>query len=59
MPFQVPLKLKEGLNKVLVVARINDQVVTFRSVYVSRRATRGSEVAAKAFDPTDKPAPKR
>jgi carboxyl-terminal processing protease len=37
VPFSVNLPLEEGLNKVLVVARLDDRVVTYRSLYVSRR----------------------
>ncbi|MCA9552828.1 MAG: PDZ domain-containing protein [Myxococcales bacterium] len=37
LPFTVNLPLEEGLNKVLVVARLDEHVVTYRSLYVSRR----------------------
>ncbi len=47
LPFQVPLRLEEGLNKILVVARLDEQLVSYRSLFVSRR--RGSQVA-KAVD---------
>ena len=57
MSFQVPLKLKEGLNKILVVARLDEQLVSYRSMFISRRAT--DPMAAKAFDPETMPTPKR
>ncbi len=59
LPFEVPLQLKEGLNKILVVARLDEQIVSYRSLYVSRQPTRGSEVAEAAQpDPAAKPAAK-
>ncbi|MEL7239075.1 MAG: SH3 domain-containing protein, partial [Planctomycetota bacterium] len=45
LPFEVPLKLKEGLNKVLIVGRLNEQVVSYRRMFITRRSTRGAEVA--------------
>ena len=59
LPFQVPLKLKEGLNKILVVARQDEQVVSYRNLFVSRRATRGSEVAKADDQMPLGPTPKR
>jgi len=39
MPFSVGLDLDEGLNRVLVVARLDEKVVSYRSFYVSRRSS--------------------
>lgn len=35
-PFELDLRLKEGLNKVVVVARLDERVTTQRTLYVSR-----------------------
>ena len=56
MPFQVPLKLKEGLNKILVVARLDEQLVSYRSLYVSRQPA--DPMAAKAFERPEAPKPR-
>ncbi|MEM7674488.1 MAG: MXAN_5808 family serine peptidase [Myxococcota bacterium] len=53
LPFEVPLKLKEGLNKVLIVARLNEQVVSYRRMFITRHSTRGSEVAKADEKTTD------
>jgi carboxyl-terminal processing protease len=38
MPFSVGLELDEGLNRVLVVARLDEKVVSYRSFFVSRQS---------------------
>jgi carboxyl-terminal processing protease len=43
--FRQKLKLKEGLNKILVVARLDERLVTYRSVLVSRINPSSTEVA--------------
>jgi carboxyl-terminal processing protease len=37
LPFKLDLRLDEGLNKVLVVARLDEKVISYRSLFVSRR----------------------
>ena len=44
-PFSIKLKLKEGLNKVLVVARLDERIIAYRSVLVSRINPESTEVA--------------
>ena len=39
LPFSVQLDLKETLNKVIVVARVNETVMSHRTLYLSRAAT--------------------
>lgn len=53
MPFKLELKLKEGLNKVLVVARLDEKVVTYRSLFVTRRSL--PAVAERAEPAKNKP----
>lgn len=55
MPFKLELKLKEGLNKVLVVARLDEKVVSYRSLFVTRRSL---PAVAERAEPA-KPATKR
>ena len=50
LPFEVPLKLKEGLNKVLVVARLDEQVISYRSLFVSRAAQLTAQVVTTDDD---------
>ncbi len=38
IPFSVPLDLQEGLNRITVVARVDDKLVTQRTIFVSRSA---------------------
>lgn len=38
MPFSIGLDLEEGLNRVLVVARLDEKVVSYRSFFVSRQS---------------------
>jgi carboxyl-terminal processing protease len=45
LPFKVDLRLKEGSNRVLIVARLDEKVISYRTLYVSRRAARAAEVA--------------
>jgi carboxyl-terminal processing protease len=45
LPFKVNLQLQEGLNKIVVVARLDERVVTYRSLFVSRRAVPKDAVA--------------
>ncbi len=52
LPFSVRLPLEEGLNKVLVVARLDEKMVTYRSLFVSRRASPAA--VAKAAVPPSK-----
>jgi hypothetical protein len=49
-PFRLELKLKEGLNKILVVARLDERVIAYRSVLVSRINPDSTEVAQAAKD---------
>ncbi len=51
LPFKLDLRLDEGLNKVLVVARLDEKVISYRSLFVSRRASPHPAVAT-----TDTPA---
>ncbi|MEE2902261.1 MAG: MXAN_5808 family serine peptidase [Myxococcota bacterium] len=44
-PFTTKLKLKEGLNKILVVARLDERIIAYRSVLVSRINPESTEVA--------------
>ena len=37
LPFNLNLKLKDGLNKVLVVARLDERVMSYKSLYISKR----------------------
>jgi carboxyl-terminal processing protease len=46
LPFRLDLKLKEGLNRVIVVARLDEKIVTYRSLFISRRPKETSAVAA-------------
>lgn len=48
LPFSVKLPLEEGLNKVLVVARLDEKMVTYRSLFVSRRASPAAVAKAPA-----------
>jgi carboxyl-terminal processing protease len=52
LPLRVSLKLKEGLNRVLVVARLDDKVVSYKSLYVSRRGATPPAVAERAPERT-------
>lgn len=36
VPFSKKITLKDGLNKIVVVARVDERVVTYRTVFVSR-----------------------
>jgi carboxyl-terminal processing protease len=45
LPFRVDLHLKEGLNRVLVVARLDEKVVSYRNLFVTRRKAPASFVA--------------
>ena len=36
LAFSVPLKLEDGLNKIVVVARLDEKVVSHRTLYVSK-----------------------
>jgi carboxyl-terminal processing protease len=58
LPFKQMLPLKDGLNKVVIVARLDERVVTYRSLYVSRVAKPLSPaVAEAASELKDKPGP--
>jgi len=46
LPFSVRLPLDEGLNKVLVVARVDEKMISYRSLFVSRRG--GQDAVAEA-----------
>jgi hypothetical protein len=45
LPFKLELRLKEGLNRVLIVARLDEKVISYRTLYVSRRAMPAAQVA--------------
>ncbi len=45
LPFEVELELKEGINKILVVARLNEKVVSYRRLFISRSSGAGQAVA--------------
>lgn len=47
LPFAVDLALDEGLNKVIVVARLDEKVISYRSLFVSRRSASSAPVAEK------------
>ncbi|MEQ8276649.1 MAG: MXAN_5808 family serine peptidase [Deltaproteobacteria bacterium] len=53
MPFEVDLTLEEGLNKVLVVARLDEKVITYRSLFVSRRSGSTPAVAEAREKPSN------
>jgi len=57
--FEQVLPLKEGLNKILVVARLDEKIVTYRSLLVSRvrPAPTVAKAPPKAADNTHKPGP--
>ncbi len=38
LPFSVNLELEDGLNKVLIVARLDEKVISYENVYISRRS---------------------
>ena len=57
LPFTVDLKLKEGLNKVLVVARLDEKVITYRNLYISRRPLPPSTVAKATEKKTSNDSP--
>ncbi len=58
LPFSHTLPLKDGLNKVLIVARLDERVVTYRSLFVSRVTDDTPKVAeATPADSTPKPSP--
>lgn len=50
LPFKLNVELDEGLNKVLVVARLDERVISYRSLFVSRRALPQSSAMAKKSD---------
>ena len=52
LDFRHELPLKEGMNKVLVVARLDEKIVTYRSLFVSR--VQAAPTVAEA--PSPKPA---
>ena len=52
LPFSLNLTLKEGLNKVLVVARLDEKIIAYKSIYVSRKIP-ATEVAKVAEPPKD------
>lgn len=54
LPFRVPLNLNEGLNKVVIVARLNGKVMSHQSFYIARHPE--NSVVAGAF-PDAEPAP--
>ena len=37
LPFQLELDLENGLNKVAIVARLDERVMSYRSLFISRR----------------------
>jgi carboxyl-terminal processing protease len=51
LPFKLDLRLDAGLNKVLVVARLDEKVISYRSLFVSRASIPRPTVAT-----TDTPA---
>ena len=52
--FKQKLKLKEGLNKILVVGRLDERIITYRSVLVSRINPNSTEVAQARDSSEDK-----
>lgn len=56
LPFQRRLKLQDGLNKLIVVARLDDKIVTYRHLYVSKMKGSATRVAEAAAEPTQKTA---
>lgn len=53
VPFAVDIALDEGLNKVLVVARLDERVITYRSLFVSRRNANSTQVAEATKERTN------
>lgn len=53
--FKQTLPLKDGLNKILIVARLDERVVTYRNLFVSRIARRSEPAVAEAGKDTIKP----
>lgn len=56
LPFERRLKLQDGLNKLVVVARLDDKIVTYRHLYVSKMKGTATRVAEAAPEPTQKTA---
>lgn len=56
LSFDRRLKLQDGLNKLIVVARLDDKIVTYRHLYVSRMKGSATRVAEAAAEPTQKTA---
>jgi len=53
LPFSKTVLLKEGLNKILVVARVDERVVTYRTLFVSR-LPKAAPAVAEAASPVAK-----
>jgi hypothetical protein len=51
LPFKLDLRLDEGLNKVLIVARLDERVISYRSLFVSRRSAPRAAVATTDTPP--------
>jgi carboxyl-terminal processing protease len=57
LPFKQTLPLKDGMNRILIVARLDERVVTYRNLFVSRIGkTQPAPAVAEAVKDTTKPA---
>ncbi len=52
LPFSKKIALKEGLNKIVLVARVDERVVTYRTLFVSRVAPAVVPAVAEAATPS-------
>ncbi len=55
VPFSVELDLEEGLNRITVVARLDEHVVSYRSFFVSREEDRPAVAERKTPEETKRP----
>lgn len=52
LPFSKQLALKEGLNKIVLVARVDERVITYRTLFVSRLPAAAGPAVAEAAAPS-------
>jgi hypothetical protein len=58
LPFDTKLSLQDGMNKVLIVARLDERVISYRTLFVSRLKKPAPAVAeAAGTSKSDKPSP--
>ncbi|MBK8011944.1 MAG: PDZ domain-containing protein [Deltaproteobacteria bacterium] len=56
LPFKVDLDLESGLNKVAIVARLDERVMSYRSLFISRRPLAAVAEASTGKTSTEKKA---